>query len=39
MRITDIKAATVTDPLEVPMRHAHGCHCGTICPPDAKVLK
>src|SRR5688572_6902791 len=28
MRITDIKATTVTVPLEAPLRHAAGCHWG-----------
>lgn len=28
MKITDIKAATVTVPLEAPLRHANGCHWG-----------
>jgi glucarate dehydratase len=28
MRITDIKATTVTVPLEAPLRHANGCHWG-----------
>src|SRR5688500_12376811 len=28
MKITDIKATTVTVPLEAPLRHAHGCHWG-----------
>ena len=26
MKITDIKATTVTVPLEAPLRHAAGCH-------------
>ncbi|HEY8188672.1 MAG TPA: enolase C-terminal domain-like protein [Pyrinomonadaceae bacterium] len=28
MRITDIKATTVTVPVEAPLRHANGCHWG-----------
>jgi len=28
VRITDIKATTVTVPLEAPLRHANGCHWG-----------
>ncbi len=28
MKITDIKATTVTVPLEAPLRHASGCHWG-----------
>src|SRR3981081_893842 len=28
MRITDIRATTVTGPLEAPLRHANGCHWG-----------
>jgi len=28
MRITDIRATTVTVPLEAPLRHANGCHWG-----------
>jgi glucarate dehydratase len=28
MRITDIKATTITVPLEAPLRHANGCHWG-----------
>jgi glucarate dehydratase len=28
MKITDIKATTVTVPLEAPLRHAAGCHWG-----------
>src|SRR5438105_12594863 len=28
MKITDIKATTVTVPLEAPIRHANGCHWG-----------
>jgi len=28
MRITDIRATTVTVPLEAPLRHANGCHGG-----------
>lgn len=28
MRITDVRATTVTVPLEAPLRHAHGCHWG-----------
>src|SRR5436189_5735217 len=28
MKITDIKATTVTVPLEAPRRHANGCHWG-----------
>lgn len=28
MKITDIKATTVTVPLEAPLRHANGCHWG-----------
>ena len=28
MKITDIKATTVTLPLEAPLRHANGCHWG-----------
>jgi glucarate dehydratase len=28
MKITDIKATTVTIPLEAPLRHANGCHWG-----------
>ena len=28
MKITDIKATTVTMPLEAPLRHANGCHWG-----------
>ena len=28
MRIADIKATTVTVPLEAPLRHANGCHWG-----------
>jgi glucarate dehydratase len=28
MKITDIRATTVTVPLQAPLRHANGCHCG-----------
>src|SRR5450432_177780 len=28
MKITDIRASTVTVPLEAPLRHANGCHWG-----------
>ena len=28
MKITDIKATTVTVPLEAPLRHSAGCHWG-----------
>src|SRR5438105_14784275 len=28
MRIRDIRATTVTVPLEAPLRHANGCHWG-----------
>ena len=28
MQITDVKATTVTVPLEAPLRHANGCHWG-----------
>ena len=28
MRIQDIRATTVTVPLEAPLRHANGCHWG-----------
>src|SRR3984885_9902357 len=28
MKITDIKATTVTVPLDAPLRHANGCHWG-----------
>jgi glucarate dehydratase len=28
MKITDIRATTVTVPLEAPLRHANGCHRG-----------
>ena len=28
MRITDVRATTVTVPLEAPLRHANGCHWG-----------
>ncbi|MGK3992457.1 hypothetical protein WME86_04095 [Sorangium sp. So ce1024] len=28
MRIVDIRATTVTVPLEAPLRHANGCHWG-----------
>lgn len=28
MKITDLRATTVTVPLEVPLRHANGCHWG-----------
>src|SRR6266536_2284363 len=28
MRITDIRATTVTVPLKAPLRHANGCHWG-----------
>src|SRR4030095_11108369 len=28
MKITDIRATTVTVPLEAPLRHANGCHWG-----------
>ena len=30
MRITDIRATTVTAPLEAPLRHANGCHWGQL---------
>src|SRR5690606_36226239 len=30
MKITDIKATTVTVPLEAPLRHANGAHWGRI---------
>lgn len=30
MKITDIKATTVTVPLEAPLRHANGCHWGRV---------
>ena len=28
MKIIDIRATTVTVPLEAPLRHANGCHWG-----------
>ena len=28
MKITDVRATTVTVPLEAPLRHANGCHWG-----------
>src|ERR1043166_9929794 len=28
MKISDIRATTVTIPIEVPLRHANGCHWG-----------
>ena len=28
MKITDIRATTVTVPLEAPLRHGNGCHWG-----------
>ena len=28
MKIRDIRATTVTVPLEAPLRHANGCHWG-----------
>ena len=28
MKINDIRATTVTVPLEAPLRHANGCHWG-----------
>ena len=28
MRIADIRATTVTVPLDAPLRHANGCHWG-----------
>ena len=28
MKITDIRATTVTVPIEAPLRHANGCHWG-----------
>ena len=28
MKIVDIRATTVTVPLEAPLRHANGCHWG-----------
>lgn len=28
MKLTDIKATSVTVPLEAPLRHANGCHRG-----------
>ena len=28
MKISDIRATTVSVPLEAPLRHAHGCHWG-----------
>ena len=28
MKITDLRATTVTVPLEAPLRHANGCHWG-----------
>src|SRR5258706_7345129 len=28
MKITDIRATTITVPLEAPLRHANGCHWG-----------
>src|ERR1700675_3864337 len=28
MKITDIRASTVTVPLEAPLRHSNGCHWG-----------
>jgi glucarate dehydratase len=30
MRISDIRATTVTVPLEAPLRHANGCHWGRL---------
>src|ERR1043166_6407845 len=30
MRIRDIRATTVTVPLEAPLRHANGCHWGRV---------
>jgi glucarate dehydratase len=28
MKISDIRATTITVPLEAPLRHANGCHWG-----------
>src|SRR4026209_1560977 len=28
MKITDLRATTVTVPIEAPLRHANGCHWG-----------
>ena len=28
MKIADVRATTVTVPLEAPLRHANGCHWG-----------
>src|SRR5262249_58648353 len=30
MKITDIRATSVTVPLEAPLRHANGCHWGRV---------
>jgi len=30
MKITDLRATTVTVPLEAPLRHANGCHWGRV---------
>jgi glucarate dehydratase len=38
MKITDIKATTVTVPLEAPLRHANGCHWGRFVRTIVEVL-
>src|SRR3954466_14664956 len=37
MRITDIRATTVTVPLEAPLRHANGCPWGRLAPTIVEV--
>jgi glucarate dehydratase len=38
MKITDIRATTVTVPLEAPLRHANGCHWGRFVRTIVEVL-
>jgi glucarate dehydratase len=38
MKITDIRATTVTVPLEAPLRHANGCHWGRFVRTVVEVL-
>src|SRR5216110_1769238 len=37
MKITDIRATTVTVPLQAPLRHANGCHWGRFVPTIVEV--
>ncbi|HKQ53632.1 MAG TPA: enolase C-terminal domain-like protein [Pyrinomonadaceae bacterium] len=38
MKITDVRATTVTVPLEAPLRHANGCHWGRFVRTIVEVL-